>query len=121
MGINVRGIFLTCKYVIPLMIKNRGGVIINTSSTLAFVGSKNRGPYSASKGAVTALTKAMAIDYAPYHIRINCICPGLVESEMTNSNIQDARRDEKIWRSYMEKYPLAGWDNLRISPVPLFS
>jgi NAD(P)-dependent dehydrogenase (short-subunit alcohol dehydrogenase family) len=106
MRINAKGIFLGCKYAIPRMIENGGGVIINTSSTHAFVTIKNRGIYSASKGAITTLTKAMAIDYAPYHIRVNCICPGMVQSEMTSSVIQEARRDKKVWQNYMAKYPL---------------
>lgn len=106
MAINVKGTFLTCKYAIPQMIKNGGGVIINTSSQLAFIAIKGRGIYAASKGAVSMLTKALAIDYGDNHIRVNCICPGLVETEMATPIIQEARRDEKVWQRLIEKYPL---------------
>lgn len=106
MAVNTRGLFLVCKCVIPEMIKNKGGVIINTSSQLAFVAIKGRGIYSASKGAVTMLTKALALDYAACHIRANCICPGLVETEMGMTIIEEAKKDGKVWQSMMEKYPI---------------
>lgn len=106
MGVNVRGIFLTCKYVIPQMIKNGGGVIINTSSQLAFRVIKDRGIYSTSKGAIITLTKALAIDYSVYHIRVNCICPGIVETEMAMPIIQEARNDAQGWQRLVAKYPI---------------
>ncbi len=106
MSVNVRGIFLTCKYVIPQMINNGGGVIINTSSQLALRAIKDRGIYSTSKGAIITLTKAMAIDYAAYHIRVNCICPGIVETEMAMPIIQEARKDAQGWERLIAKYPI---------------
>lgn len=106
MTVNAKGVFITSKYVIPEMINNGGGVIINTSSQLAFVAIKGRGIYSASKSAVAMLTKAIAIEYAPYHIRANCICPGLVETEIGMPIIREAQKDEKTWTSLIEKYPI---------------
>lgn len=106
MTVNAKGVFITSKYVIPEMIKNEGGVIINTSSQLAFVAIKGRGIYSASKSAVAMLTKALAIDYASHHIRVNCICPGLVETEIGIPVIREAQKDEKTWKSMIEKYPM---------------
>lgn len=78
LDLNLKGVFLGCKYGIPLMLKSRGGSIINNASTLGLIGMAKMPAYSASKGGVIALTKQLAIDYAPHGIRINCICPGPV-------------------------------------------
>ena len=71
-----------------------GGSIINIGSVLSLVGARNRVAYSASKGAVVAMTKAMALDHAAENIRVNCICPGIVETEMVAkfSTDENARR-----------------------------
>jgi NAD(P)-dependent dehydrogenase (short-subunit alcohol dehydrogenase family) len=78
--VNARGVFLGCKYAIPHMIEAGGGVIVNMASVAGLVGLKNRAAYSASKGAVIALTKAIAIDHVQQNIRCNCVCPGTVAS-----------------------------------------
>jgi len=82
MAVNVRGVYLGCKYVIPHMLAQGGGCIINTASTAAHVGLLNRAPYSASKGAVLALTRQIAVEYAGNGIRANSISPGSVESPL---------------------------------------
>jgi NAD(P)-dependent dehydrogenase (short-subunit alcohol dehydrogenase family) len=79
MAVNVRGIFLVSKYAIPYL-KKTHGVIINNSSSVAFKGVKNRAAYTASKGAVLSMTRAMAIDYLEDKIRVNAICPGTTET-----------------------------------------
>lgn len=79
-GVNVRGTYLGCKYVIPHMIEAGGGIIINTASVAGLVGLKNRAAYCASKGAVISLTRAVAVDHVEQNIRCNCICPGTVDS-----------------------------------------
>jgi 2-keto-3-deoxy-L-fuconate dehydrogenase len=79
-AVNVRGIFLCCKYTLPHMIEAGGGVIVNTASAAGLVGLKNRAAYCASKGAVISLTRAMAVDHVGQKIRCNCICPGTVDS-----------------------------------------
>lgn len=79
-AVNVRGMFLCCKYAIPHMIEAGGGVIVNTASVAGLVGLKNRAAYCASKGAVVSLTRAMAVDHVQQKIRCNCICPGTVDS-----------------------------------------
>jgi NAD(P)-dependent dehydrogenase (short-subunit alcohol dehydrogenase family) len=79
-AVNARGIFLGCKYAIPPMIEAGGGVIVNTASVAGLVGLRNRAAYCASKGAVVALTRAIAIDHVRQNIRCNCLCPGTVDS-----------------------------------------
>ncbi|MFD5018199.1 SDR family NAD(P)-dependent oxidoreductase [Paenibacillus sp. NPDC058367] len=78
MRVNVTGVFLTCKAVLPYMMKTKKGSIINMSSGIAEIGVAERASYSASKGAVLSLTKAMQVDYAPYGIRVNALLPGTI-------------------------------------------
>jgi NAD(P)-dependent dehydrogenase (short-subunit alcohol dehydrogenase family) len=94
-SINVRGLWLMSRAVLPHMRTSSGGrSIINIGSVLSLVGARNRVAYSASKGAVVAMTKAMALDHAGENIRVNCICPGIVETEMVAkfSTDENARR-----------------------------
>jgi NAD(P)-dependent dehydrogenase (short-subunit alcohol dehydrogenase family) len=83
MAVNVRGIFLTCKYTIPKMIEQGKGSIINIASFVALVGcSVPQDAYTASKGAVISLTKSLAIQFRPKGIRSNVICPGPIETPL---------------------------------------
>jgi NAD(P)-dependent dehydrogenase (short-subunit alcohol dehydrogenase family) len=93
-SINVRGLWLVSRVVLPHMRASGGGSIVNIGSVLSLVGARNRVAYSASKGAVVAMTKAMALDHAAENIRVNCICPGIVETEMVAkfSTDENARR-----------------------------
>ena len=79
---NLKSVFLTCKAVIPHMAKQGGGVIVNTASELGTVGAREMAAYCASKGGIINLTKAMAVDCAPLNIRVNCLCPGPIETPM---------------------------------------
>jgi NAD(P)-dependent dehydrogenase (short-subunit alcohol dehydrogenase family) len=80
--INVKGLWLLSRAVLPHMRASGGGSIINIASVLSLLGARNRVAYAASKGAVMAMTKAMALDLAAENIRVNCIAPGIVETEM---------------------------------------
>ncbi len=83
MAVNVRGVFLGCKYAIPRMVEQGSGSIINISSFVALVGCSNpQDAYTASKGAVLALTKSLAVQFAPQGVRSNAICPGPVETPL---------------------------------------
>jgi 2-keto-3-deoxy-L-fuconate dehydrogenase len=79
-AVNVRGVFLCCKYALPSMLARRSGVIINIGSVAGLIGIPKRAAYCASKGAVVTLTKQIAIAYVREGIRCNCICPGTVDS-----------------------------------------
>ena len=79
-AVNVRGIFNVSRALLPGMIERGGGVIVNAASVAGIVGLRDRAAYCASKGAVIALTKAMAIDHVGDGIRVNCVCPGTVDT-----------------------------------------
>src|SRR5258708_5187515 len=96
-AINVRGVWLVTRAVLPHMRDAAGGSIVNIGSVLSLVGARNRVAYSASKGAVAAMTKAMALDHAAENIRVNCICPGIVETEMVEKfNTDEAARRQRV-------------------------
>src|SRR5215470_3578671 len=82
MAVNVRGPFLMSRAVLGEFRKEGGGAIVNIGSVLGLVAMKDRAAYCASKGAVTLLTKAMAMDHAHENVRVNCICPAIVETEL---------------------------------------
>lgn len=78
MTINVKGVYLPSKYVVPHMIARKSGSIINMSSCIAEMGLARRAVYAASKGAVLALTKSMQVDYAQHNVRVNALLPGTI-------------------------------------------
>lgn len=89
-NVNVRGVFLGTRAVIPLMQKNGGGNIINISSIYGLVGAPGASAYEASKGAVRLFTKSCAVDLAPFNIRVNSVHPGVIETEMTKDLLSDS-------------------------------
>ena len=82
MNINVKGIFLAAKYAIPEMEKRGGGSVINLASVQAYASQNNVAAYTASKGAIVAMTRAMALDHADANIRVNAICPAAIDTPM---------------------------------------
>lgn len=95
--INVRGLWLMSRAVLPHMRASSGGSIVNIASVLSLVGARNRVAYAASKGAVMAMTKAMALDHGAENIRVNCICPGIVETEMVaRFSTDEAARRQRV-------------------------
>ena len=92
-AVNARGTFLCCKQAIPGMRERGGGAIVNVASVAGLVGLKNRAAYCASKGAVVALTRALAIDHVGEGIRVNCVCPGTVDSPWVRRLVEDVGED----------------------------
>ena len=95
--INLKGTFLMSKFVLPRMIEQGSGVIINNGSGWGIVGGNEAVSYCASKGGVVLMTKAMAIDHAAQGIRVNCLCPGDVKTPMLD---EDARMRGLTWEEY---------------------
>jgi 2-keto-3-deoxy-L-fuconate dehydrogenase len=89
-AVNARGTFLCCKHAIPGMIERGGGAIVNIASVAALVGLRNRAAYCASKGAVVALTRALAVDHVGDGIRVNAVCPGTVDSPWVRRLVEEA-------------------------------
>lgn len=95
MDINVTGTWNACRAVTPYMKDQKKGSIINLASTLGLVGLANRTPYTASKGAVVQMTRALALELAPWNINVNAICPGPFLTEM-NLPIADTEEGKKF-------------------------
>jgi meso-butanediol dehydrogenase/(S,S)-butanediol dehydrogenase/diacetyl reductase len=84
MDVNVRGTFLTCRAFLPAMIAAGSGCIINIGSTAGLRGGHRRAVYNASKGAVVLFTRCLALDHGPQGVRVNCVCPGLIDTPMAD-------------------------------------
>jgi NAD(P)-dependent dehydrogenase (short-subunit alcohol dehydrogenase family) len=95
MDVNVRGTFLTCRAFLPAMIAAGSGCIINIGSTAGLRGGSRRAVYNASKGAVVLFTRCLALDHGPQGVRVNCVCPGLIDTPMADwiTSRPDALRD----------------------------
>ncbi len=98
LAVNLRGVVLCCRHFVPGMIEHGGGAIVNNASINGIRGNYDLAAYSASKGAVVARTRSMALDYATRGIRVNCVCPGTIEGTgMTEPILEDlAARDELV-------------------------
>lgn len=107
MKINLKGTFLCSKHVVPFMKKQRYGVIINLGSTLGVVGQAGYSAYCASKGGVIQFTKALALELAPYGIRVNCVCPGTtVEVKPEGYFAYGRRLDRETVESRIRLHPI---------------
>ena len=107
MDINLKGTFLMSKCALPGMIQRGSGVIINNSSGWGIVGGDSAVAYCASKGGVVLLTKAMAIDHGRQGIRVNCLCPGDVDTPMLHSECAQLGQDKEEFLREAANRPLA--------------
>jgi len=96
MKVNLKGVFLGCKYGIPAIIRSGGGSVINTASFVALVGAAtSQIAYTASKGGVLAFTREIAVEFARKNIRVNAICPGPVETPLLQELLSDPKRRQR--------------------------
>jgi len=105
-SVNLKGVFLGCKYAIPAMVRSGGGSIINMASILGFVGDPDLAAYCAAKGGVMNLTRVAALTYGPQGIRANCICPGDVNTPMVEDYFNKAANPEQLRQEVSSKYAL---------------
>ena len=106
MAVNVRGVFLCSKHAIPVMIAGGGGVIVNVASTVAIAGIPDRAAYVASKGAVAALTRAMALDHAAENVRVNAVQPGVIWSSYFDKMLTQVADPEAFKKGLRDRAPM---------------
>ncbi len=95
-AIDLTAVYLGMKYVIPEMLKQGGGVIISTASVAGIVGFPGSGAYAAAKAGVINMTRMVALEYADKNIRVNCICPGIIETPMVDRVVGNRSKDRVI-------------------------
>jgi NAD(P)-dependent dehydrogenase (short-subunit alcohol dehydrogenase family) len=106
-NINVKSVFLMCKAVIPLMLKQGGGSIVNNASCSGLVGDRGAIAYNTSKGAVVLMTKCLALDYATKNIRVNCVCPGEIDTPMFRQEARSRSMPVEKYRQVLcEVHPI---------------
>jgi len=117
--INLKSTYLCCKYAIPEIIKSGGGSIINTSSSAGLIGIPKCDAYTATKGAMISLTRSMGVEFAPKGVRVNCIAPVAINTEMVKeSNLKDPDFDEQ---KFLQTTPIRRWGQPEdIAKIALF-
>jgi NAD(P)-dependent dehydrogenase (short-subunit alcohol dehydrogenase family) len=108
MRVNARGVFVMSRAVVPAMIAQRSGSIVNMSSAIAHTGLARRVSYAASKGAVLALTKSMQVDLAPHGVRVNALLPGTIMTPFVENYLRDAYDDPEEGRRSIRARQLTG-------------
>jgi len=108
MHVNARGVFLMSRAVVPTMIAQRSGSIVNMSSAIAETGLARRVSYAASKGAVLALTKSMQVDLAPHGIRVNALLPGTIMTSFVERYLAESYADPEDGRRSIRSRQLTG-------------
>lgn len=115
MDVNVKSIFLLAKHLLPLLRLSPCATMVNVGSVSSFVGQKHTPIYVASKGAVAMLSKSLALDFAEYGIRVNCVCPGITDTPMLRYHINQSADPERTLRERQNRVPL----NRLLSPADI--
>jgi NAD(P)-dependent dehydrogenase (short-subunit alcohol dehydrogenase family) len=106
MNTNVKAVYWAARHVIPVMMKQKSGVILNTGSISGEVGIATQGAYGPSKGAIHQMTRQMAIEYAPFGIRVNAICCGTVDTPIVHQSAAASVDPAKYWAMLKDNHPI---------------
>jgi len=106
METNVKAAFWAAKYVVPVMMRQKSGVILNTGSISGVAGIPMQGAYGPSKGAIHQMTRQMAIDYAPHGIRVNAVCCGTVDTPIVHKSAMASGDPEKFLKMLKDNHPI---------------
>jgi len=90
---NLKGVFLVSRHFLPGMMERKWGVVINVASVAGLVGAADASSYAASKGGIVNLSRSMALDYAPFNVRVNCLCPGMTDTAQGHSVVAHYKPD----------------------------
>jgi NAD(P)-dependent dehydrogenase (short-subunit alcohol dehydrogenase family) len=101
-AVNLKGVFLCMKYAISEMVRHGGGAVVNIASVMGLVGLPQTPAYSAAKGGVVQLTRVAALEYAAHNIRVNCICPGMIDTPMVQ-RVTDSGRQHFLGRQALSR------------------
>ena len=106
MNVNVKAIFLAVRHVVPIMIQQHSGVILNTGSISGQVGIPGQGAYAPSKGALHQLTRQMAVEYASHGIRVNAVGLGTVDTPLVHQSAAESGDPAKFWAMLRDNHPI---------------
>jgi len=122
-AVNLKGAFLGLRHVLPVMLRQKSGAVVNTASTAGVVGTPRMPAYTASKHAIIGLTRTAAAEVGPYGIRVNAVCPGATDTRMIHSieSQIDAVDPERVGRAYRSAIPIGRYVTPReIAEIVLF-
>lgn len=105
-AVNLKGVYLCSHYVIPVMLRGNGGVVVNVASEAGLVGIAGQVAYNVSKAGVISLTKSMAVDFGRQGVRVNAVCPGTTETPLVKNALKKSKDPEKERRNLEECRPL---------------